>query len=413
MDKKLFVAHQVGTEAQPDYMIFGPEGKEQPTFIAESPVIIHEQDRAQLDAITTKVAKVIEQTTISPEFAEDVGVEPHYARDVIQFDSTTNSAITYFGLDLVKGENGRFYVIEINPNNQSFLQRPRAESIGSAHNDDFVAHLIERFQSSGVQSAAVIGSRKNAFWRSHEYLARRMAQAGIDTAYTDIQGFGQLLEEGFYPDILFRCCNSKTFLYSDDSQMMLDYCQEREDVHVLNSLSAPFFGYRKFLRQLQEQQPDIMPLTRNDASTVDPVQFPWLKYEGKDGFSLVVNLTNVRKWQRDAILNALCGNNAAAAEIIEGKTNSGAENVRELMRSLTTDGGSYIFQQHINPSQERVLYQGVETTVTTLYRTTGVIMPDGGVKVSYEMYGCTPTQLSQANGKINAGTGIYIAPIIE
>lgn len=410
MNQRIFFAYDVEHSAIPDYMVFGPEGKEQPTLVCETSLPIPEQERHELERITATVGNVIRDTQLTQEFAVEVGVSPDYARDVLEFDSVTGNSVTYFGLDLIKGPDGKFRIIEINPNNQSFLQRPRAASIGQKHENDFVSHQIERMHSVGVTTAAVIGSKKNAYWRSHVYLAQRMAEAGIDTAYTDIEGFSSLLEQGFYPDMLFRCCNTKTFLYSDNARPMIDYARESTHVTVSNSLSAPFFGYRKFLQHLQAIHPDLLPLTSNEANAIDTNAFPWLKYEGRDGFSLVTNLTNLRRWHSDAILVALSGDYESAMRLVEGKVNSAADSVRGLVASLQSEGGSHIFQEHISPSEEIATVQGRDTKMSILYRTTGVLMPDGNIHVSHELYGCSPAQLGQSHGKINAGTGIYIVP---
>lgn len=397
-------------------MFFGAEGgKTQATAITDEPLLVGKTLYSKLTDITQQVSDFIESYPLSGR-ALDLGLDPRYLQDGLDFDISGRDHLVYGGLDIYVDPDLEPKVLELNARVQAKgLQETRLAHLGINDQPRMIDHFIARLRSEGFDRVMVLGSKLNPFWRSHARLSRELSLAGFECSYNDAQQFEDLNKQGFNPDVVVKLLNSEFILYSP----LAGYLREQtyRQIPFVNSVASTFYGDRGFLTEMAKALPGVLPdQVKLDSRNLEEVtRHPWLKLEAGKEIAFVVNFNELRRWGKDALGYMIQGQYDKAAAVLNGKGNGSAlalNEVREKIKDLPDSQINWVAQQDVRPLKTKLLYQGEETDMTVLHRVYFVRRLDGKVEVSMEGFGCTDAQLAQSKGKINGGSGIAIPMVI-
>ncbi len=398
---------------------FGPEDKDpQETFITDEPLIIPESEFKELIEIVEAVVSFIDDYPLLSENAKNIGVNPGYLNEILEFDRKAGGSMLYGGLDIYKNSSGKFKILEINSRAQAMgLQDYRLQSLGIADQPLMIKHLSDWTRDRGFKKVLALGSKYNPFWRAHERVSNTLNLLGISCEYSDTQSFEGLYRSGFEPDMILTFCSARHILYHESSSFLKKVVLN-EKIPVFNSLSSVLYGYRGFLEQAAKGLPKFFPEQKIIHAGVideDLKSHPWLKLEAP-GFEYVVNYSKLRKWAKDTLLVIINGDMQKINELIGERTSGDAQkliSVGEAIKRSSEDEVRWIAQEHIDPSTETLNFSGEPVELKILYRVYWVNNADGGVQVSVEGFGATKKQFSRSKRKINAGTGISVPVVIR
>lgn len=392
-------------------MYFGAEGVEpQATFISDEPISVTEEEREQLIGITVKVANFVKKTQISKETAKSIGINPVYFEKATKVDEFGRSGVVYGGIDISRDKNGQFKIIEINPRVQAMgLQDFRQATKGIPDEPNLLTHFTEWLHENNISNVVLLGSTKNAFFRGYDRVTEILNNNGVDTVFTDVEGFKRLVKLGYDPKLIFRNCSNEVIMNDEE---MISIIREKE-LKIVNPLHASFYGYRGYLKILHDGLPEVLPsqiTLDNSTQESDLTDHPWLKLEA-NGEEYVVNYNELRRWGKTAILSILRGDFEAVSQNLKDKTGGDAKNIKkvaDLIQNSDREGIVWIAQENIEPPLVDINLEGVQQKTRLLYRTYWLYKNDGSIAVSAECFGCTEDQFKKSKGKINAGTGFSV-----
>lgn len=398
--------------------LFGPENQDpQETFITDEPLIIPESEFKELVEIVEAVVSFIEDYPLS-ENARNIGINPDYLGDTLEFDRKSGGSMLYGGLDIYKNSSGEFKILEINSRAQAMgLQDYRLQSLGITNQPLMVQHLSDWVRDNGFKKVLALGSRHNPFWKAHERISNVLNLLGTSCEYSDTQSFEELYKSGFEPDMVLVFCSSKHILYHESSNFLKEVLVN-EKIPVFNSLSSVSYGYRGFLEQISKNLPKYFPeqkMVGMGTTDEDLQAFPWLKLEAP-GSEYVVNYNKLKRWAKDTVLAIINRDFRKIGELTAGKTSRDAQKLisaGEIVEKSMEDEVRWIAQEHIDLSTTTLSFSGQPMELKILHRVYWVKKSDGGIQVSIEGFGATKEQFSRSKGKINAGTGISVPMIIK
>lgn len=328
----------------------------------------------------------------------------------MRLDDCGGSQIIYAGIDISKNSDGQFKVIEINPRVQAMgLQDFRQEVANIPDEPNLLNDFVVWLKENNYQNITLLGSTKNAFFRGYDYVVNTLNSRGVNTVFTDIDGFKKLCNLGYETQLIFRNCNNDIIV--NDSR--LKSIIESRHLKIVNPLHASFYGYRGFLKVLNDKLPDVLPdqITLDSKVTeADLTSHPWLKLEAK-GEEYVVNFNELRRWGKNAVLILLQQKYDEVESVLKDKAGGDATKIKkvtELLKNSDNNEIVWIAQENVEPPVEKISLDGVKQDTRLLYRTYFLYKNDGTVSVSAECFGCTDDQFKKSKGKINAGTGFSV-----
>lgn len=395
---------------------FGSENEiPQMTLITDESLKVDRDEFEKLEKITCDIAEIVDKYELSKE-SNKIGADQKNLTRCLEIDEYGGSKTIYGGLDIYKDAlTEDFKVLEINPRAQAMgLQDIRQEMHENIFEPNLLLSFTNWIKDSGYQDVLVLGSRKNPFYRAYERVADRINQRGVNAIFTDIEGFLDLGLRKYVPDIIFRNCNNNIFLSTKDESLRLREEIEKHNIPIVNPLHSSYFGYRGFLKVVQEQSPIALPnqiIVTNHTTEGDLVDCPWLKLESS-GEEYVINFNELRRWGKDTIL-ALVRKDFDSAEKYLLDKNGGDSNrlrsVIKLLKNSQDDDTVWLGQSNIEPSTSELKVNGMAISMKLLYRTYW-LQGKNGIEVSAECFGCDNGQYQRSKGKINAGSG-YSVPV--
>lgn len=385
------------------------------TLITDESLEINHSEFKRLEGITIEVAQIIEKYQLNPE-SNTIGADQDNLAKCLEIDNFGKSKTVYGGLDIYKdSQTDKFKVLEINPRAQAMgLQDTRQEMHGNLSEPNLLSSFVGWVKDKGYQDVLVLGSKKNPFYRAYEKITNNLNTNGINAIFTDLEGFNLIHKNKYVPDLIFRNCNNNVFLSKDSDSIKLREATEKHKIPIVNPLHSSYFGYRGFLKTVQESSPQILPdqiIVSKGVTEKDLISFPWLKLESS-GEEYVVNFNELRRWGKDTILSLVDKNFDLAEQTLTGKNGSDSNRLRSVIKLLKQGSEAdtvWLAQSDVKPSESVLKITGVDTSLKLLYRTYWLHGQDG-IKVSAECFGCNNDQYQKSKGKINAGSG-YSVPV--
>src|SRR3990172_574256 len=390
---------------------FGAEGDTtQETLIVDEPLVITESEYSQLKQITRKVVNFIDSYDLQAN-ADKIGVNLQTLETCADIDSYGGSTMRYGGLDLYQDPNMGFKVLEINPRVQAMgLQDFRQEYLGIRGEPQIIDHFIEWTQKEGFEKVALLGSRKNPFWRSYQRLADKLTAAEVSAIFCDSRNFIDRYRIGFRPELIVKLSNNNIFLSGEDSGELVEIIRGNS-IPVVNSLASVYYGFRGFMEKLGEVTPEILPrevIFGNSVNDEELRNYPWIKLEAA-GKNYVVNYKKLTKCGRNAILAIITRDYTLAESLLRDKNGGDANKIRNTIgyvRELPREEVVCIGQSSIEPRLATLNLDGVDTELKILHRVYWFKESSGEIEISLEGFGATHDQFERSKGKINAGSGV-------
>lgn len=398
-------------------LFFGHEGSTpQQTLITNRPMEISKADFEAICTVTQRVARYINVFSLAGR-AQSLGVSENLMENMIEFDQDVEGKMIFGGLDLYRDPNLGFKILEINPRVQAMgLQDYRLKYLGIADQPTMINHFMESLAKDGYKKALVLGSRQNPFWRAHERITDLLNKYGLESVYSDTQAFDSCYQGGFVPDVVIRFCSSEFLLYHESAISLRQFMLDRK-VPVINTISSTFFGSRGFLKIIEQDMPELLP-KQIDLKSVEDAEdiiktYPWIKLDAGT-FSYVVNISELRKWGRGALLSLLKGDKTRFNQALDGRISGDAIKLQDAAKAIdktTPDQIKWIAQEAVKPQEVTLPIDGYPADLKILHRAYWVQNGDQ-IDVSIEGFGCTKEQYSASKGKINAGSGIAVPMVV-
>ncbi|BCX15016.1 MAG: hypothetical protein KatS3mg088_699 [Patescibacteria group bacterium] len=400
-------------------ILFGAEGEiPQENLVADEPLVVTKDEYLKLQLISEKVVSLIDNFDFDGRgSASVIGADLWVLGRCRQIDSYGNSEMRYGGLDIYKGEDGSFKILEVNPRVQAMgLQDLRQDILGIHDQPSLLGHLVDYLKGENYSRILILGSRKNPFWRAYERVVSKLSDSGMEAVFCDAEAFVNKYNFGsFTPYIILRFCSNNIFT---SKYPELEEIIRKEKIPVINPLISSYFGYRGFMRHLVNVEPQLFPgqiVLGTDVTEEQIIKHPWIKLEAA-GEAYVVKYTEIKRWAKDVLRSLIARDFGQASSLLLGKSGGDALRIKEIadfLERVPAEQVVWLCQEDVSPITARLSVGNSKTDLKILLRVYWFKGFDDRIRISLEAFGCTSEQFGRSKGKINAGTGISVPVVVE